>query len=199
MMEQIVFYSLSFLILISSIGVISLNNPIYNALCLVSAFMGAAGLYLMLEAEFLAMALIIVYVGAVCVFFLFVIITLEKIDYEKIDKISWKKKALGIFLGIVFASEMSLIVISKLNFSTIKSQKDFNLKGLSIALFQEHAYLLEVMGVILLIAMIGSIVITKNTNTPHEKLKNQNASVQNMKSRAQSVKLVKVEFRKGIK
>ncbi len=200
MIEQIVFYTLATITVLASICVISLNNPIYNVLSLVVAFFGVAGLYFMLNAQFLGLSMIIIYVGAVSVFFLFVVMTLESSGYKHEEKISWKKKALGIFLGTSFGAEIASIILLKINASDFpKEGGSFTLKDLALSIFHDHVYLLELMGIILLVAMLGAILITANKIPIQQTLKKQKAHQQNERSREDSVKIVKVEFGKGIK
>lgn len=199
MIEQFIFYSFSLLILGAGIAVISFKDPIYSVLSLVAAFIGAAGLYLLLNAQFLSMVLITVYVGAVAVFFMFVVMTLEGAWHQKTKKISFAKKVFAIVLGAIFSAEIIFILVQNFKFSISKKQDELTLKDLSISIFQDNYHLLIIAGVVLLIAMIGAILITKNTFTLHEKMKKQNVSDQNSRQRNDCVKLVKVEFGKGLK
>jgi NADH-quinone oxidoreductase subunit J len=202
MVELILFYSFSTLIVLASICVISLNNPVYNVLFLVIAFLGTAGLYSLINAQFLSMVIITIYVGAVAVFFLFVVMTLEGSGYQQKERISWPKKALGMFLGLSFAIEVSLIIFIKLNSLDLpkyKSDTPFNLKGLAMGIFQDNIHLLELLGIILLVSMIGSIIIAQHNIPIQEALKKQNSTKQNDRSREDSVTLVKVLSGKGIK
>ncbi len=199
MIEQFVFYSFSLLILCAGLAVASFKDPIYNVLSLVVAFIGAAGLYLLLNAQFLSMVLITVYVGAVAVFFMFVVMTLEGVWHQNTKKISPRKKVFAIILGVIFSIEIIFILVRSFKFSIIKKHHELTLKDLSISIFQDNYHLLIITGVILLIAMVGAILITKNTFTFHEKMKKQNVSDQNEKNRSDCVKLVKVEFGKGLK
>ena len=200
MIEQIGFYMLSTIIILASICVISLNNPVYNVLCLVISFLGTAGLYFLLNADFLGLSMIIIYVGAVAVFFLFIVMTLEGSGYKQEEKISWQKKALGIFLGVSFGLEIASIIIIKMNsLDFIKEDSLLTLKDLAISIFQDYVYLLELMGIILLIAMLGAIIIATHNMPIRQTLKKQKANKQNERSRENSVKIVKIEFGKGIK
>lgn len=199
MIEQFVFYSFSLLILGAGVAVVSFKDPIYNVLSLVAAFIGVAGLYLLLNAQFLSMVLITVYVGAVAVFFMFVIMTLEGACHQKTKKISLKKKVFAIILGVIFSVETIFILIKNFKSSTTNQQEELTLKDLSILIFHDNYHALMIAGIVLLVAMVGAILITKNTFTPHEKMKHQNISDQNSRSRSDSVRLIKMEFRKGLK
>lgn len=147
----------------SAVGVITMRNPIHSALLLVLAFIFAAGLWMLMEAEFLAITLVLVYVGAVMVLFLFVIMMLD-INLEVLKEGFWKYLPLG---GVVGALLLTLLVgilgpLGEDLFPIPKpAPEDYsNTKELGLRIYTEYVYPFQLAGVILLIAIISAIAIT---------------------------------------
>ena len=161
------FYFFSTIVVFSALMVISAKNPVHSVLFLILSFVNAASLFVLLGAEFLAMILIVVYVGAVAVLFLFVVMMLD-INYIKLREGFLQYLPFGALLGIVLFIELSMLIF--INKSGEKNLVEFsnkpifneveNTKSLGIVLYTEYFYLFQISGVILLVAMIGSIVLT---------------------------------------
>jgi len=161
------FYLFSFIIIISSIGVISSKNPVYAVLFLILAFINAAILFLFLNAEFLAMLLIVVYVGAVAVLFLFVVMMLNINNEENKLKVQ-KYTPLTLFLVSVVFIELAFVFISDNKYLTnLTKTKNLALENNTVfignILYTDYALLFQLSGIILLVAMIGAIVLTLRT------------------------------------
>ena len=187
--------------LLSSLMVISTKNPVHSVLFLILAFLNAAGIFVILHAEFLAMILIIVYVGAVAVLFLFVVMMLDiKTTIEKSNILQYLP--IGLFIGFVFIAELVIVLINtKLELSNMqilsnplnKFAELSNTKAIGSVLYTDYILHFQLAGVILLIAMIGSIVLTLRERTG---VKRQ--SVVEQLSRSSKIDLVDVESNKGI-
>ena len=198
---QLTFYIFSFVMLLSSLMVISTKNPVYSVLFLILAFLNAAGIFVILHAEFLAMILIIVYVGAVAVLFLFVVMMLDiKTTIEKSNILQYMP--IGLFIGFVFIAELVIVLINtKLELSNMqilsnplnKFAELSNTKAIGSVLYTDYILHFQLAGVILLVAMIGSIVLTLRERTG---VKRQ--SVEEQLSRSSKTDLVDVESNKGI-
>jgi len=198
---QLTFYIFSFVMLLSSLMVISTKNPVHSVLFLILAFLNAAGIFVILHAEFLAMILIIVYVGAVAVLFLFVVMMLDiKTTIEKSNILQYMP--VGLFIGFVFIAELVIVLINtKLELSNMqilsnplnKFAELSNTKAIGSVLYTDYILHFQLAGVILLVAMIGSIVLTLRERTG---VKRQ--SVVEQLSRSSKIDLVDVESNKGI-
>ena len=167
MLATSLFYLFSFIIIISSIGVISTKNPVYAVLFLILAFINAAILFLFLNAEFLAMLLIVVYVGAVAVLFLFVVMMLNINNEENKLKVQ-KYTPLTLFLISVVFIELAFVFISDNKYLTnLTKTKNLALENNTVfignILYTDYALLFQLSGIILLVAMIGAIVLTLRT------------------------------------
>ena len=158
------FYLFSFIIILSSIGVISTKNPVYAVLFLILAFINSSILFLFLNAEFLAMLLIVVYVGAVAVLFLFVVMMLNINNEEKKSKIQ-KFTPFTLFLVSIVFIELAFVFLSDNKYLTkLAETKNLSLGNNTVflgnILYTDYALLFQLSGIILLVAMIGAIVLT---------------------------------------
>ena len=167
------FYLFSAVILLSSLMVISSKNPVHSVLFLILTFFNAAGLFVILHAEFLAMILIIVYVGAVAVLFLFVVMMLD-VNFTKGKENVLQYMPFGLFIGAVFVCELIIVLInSKLDLANIQILSNpftnfgnmTNTQALGSVLYTDYILYFQLSGVILLVAMIGSIVLTLRDRT----------------------------------
>ena len=161
MVQAIFFYIFSFIILSSSVMVISSRNPVHSVLFLILAFFNSAGLFIMLGAEFLAMMLIIVYVGAVAVLFLFVVMMLN-INISEIKEGFQRYFPIGFLIGIILLAEIFFVISGDgiqrdLN---INLEKIPNTHLIGSVLYTDYIFLFQVSGLILLVAMIGAITLT---------------------------------------
>jgi NADH-quinone oxidoreductase subunit J len=161
------FYVFGFVMLVAALGVITLKNPVYSALCLVLTFFTAASLWLLVEAEFLAIVLVLVYVGAVMVLFLFVVMMLD-IDIESLRSGFTRHFWLGVvtagvltleIVGVVVARGLGSHVDMKAGMAPTASDAS-NATELGTALYTKYLYPFELAAVLLLVAIIAAIVLT---------------------------------------
>ena len=162
------FYLFSAILLLSSLMVISTKNPVHSVLFLILAFLNAAGIFVILHAEFLAMILIIVYVGAVAVLFLFVVMMLDfKTSLGKDNILQYMP--IGLLIGLVFIAELVIVLINtRLDLSNIQIltnplgnfMDQSNTQAIGSILYTNYVLYFQLSGVILLVAMVGSIVLT---------------------------------------
>ncbi|HQN46730.1 MAG TPA: NADH-quinone oxidoreductase subunit J [Rugosibacter sp.] len=162
------FYLFAAVMLFSALRVITASNPVHAVLFLVLAFFNAAGLWLLLQAEFLAIALIMVYVGAVMVLFLFVVMMLD-INIERIRQGFWRHLPLGATVGGIMVIEMTTVLTGMYfgldNFpahlaDAAATAEGSNTKALARILFTDYVYPFELASVILLVAIIAAVMLT---------------------------------------
>lgn len=162
------FYFFAAVLLFASFRVITARNPVYAALYLVLAFFQASAIWLLLKAEFLAIALVLVYVGAVMVLFLFVVMMLD-INTDSLRQNFWRHFPLAAGVGVLIALEMSAVLISGFRISEEPklpgavgqvAQQVSNTRELGKLIYSQYVYALEVAAVILLVAMIAAIALT---------------------------------------
>ena len=197
------FYIFSVVILISSLMVITSKNPVHSVLFLILSFFNGAGLFVILHAEFLAMILIIVYVGAVAVLFLFVVMMLDfKISLDKNNILQYLP--IGFFVGLVFISELMIVLINtKFDISNIqilvnpmfKFENLTNTEAIGSILYTDYILYFQLSGVILLVAMIGSIVLTLRTRDGVKRQSIQSQLDRNYKS---TITLVDPKSNEGV-
>ncbi|WP_028994590.1 NADH-quinone oxidoreductase subunit J [Azonexus hydrophilus] len=161
--QTAVFFFLSAILVFAALRVITARNPVYAALHLMLAFFTTGGLWLMLQAEFLAIALIVVYVGAVMVLFLFVVMMLD-INIDRIREGFWRYLPLGAVLGLVMVLEMGLVLGSKyfqVPISEVVVPAGVsNTKEIGALLVTDYVFPFELAAVILLVGMIAAVVLT---------------------------------------
>ena len=161
MFEAVVFYAFGAVLLASGLAVITARNPVHGALFLVLAFFTAAAIWLLLRAEFLAIALVVVYVGAVMVLFLFVVMMLD-INIERVREGFWRNLPLALIVGGILVWEMITILAFRI-WGTEPRQLPANYsntKELGRVLYTDYAYAFEIAAVILLVAIIAAIALT---------------------------------------
>jgi NADH-quinone oxidoreductase subunit J len=162
MFESAIFYAFAAVLLLSGVRVITARNPVHGALFLVLAFFTAAGLWLLLRAEFLAIALVVVYVGAVMVLFLFVVMMLD-INLERVREGFWRNLPLALVVGVIMVWEMVTVVAYRYwGTGTPPAQplQYSNTRALGLLLYTDYAYAFEIAAVILLVAIIAAIALT---------------------------------------
>ena len=178
---------------------ITAKNPVYSVLLLILAFFNAASLFVLLGAEFIAMILVIVYVGAVAVLFLFVVMMLD-VDFKSLRKGSMQYVPMGVVLGGVLLTELFLLY--KASFegasfqnTTQESSGLSNTEELGMVLYTDYIFAFQVSGLILLLAMIGAIVLTHRTRpgVRRQKIADQVATKQE-----DAMEIKQVEIGKGI-
>ena len=163
---QILFYGFGFVLLASAAGVVFVRNPVHAALLLVLAFVTAAGLWLLLYAEFLAITLVLVYVGAVMVLFLFVVMMLD-IDNDKLREGFWGNLPVAGLVGVLMAGEMGLLlwrgVSSADSAAVVPAGNVSNTKLLGRVIYTDYVFAFELAAIILLVAIVAAIAITLRT------------------------------------
>ena len=163
MFEAILFYAFAAVLLVAGLCVITARNPVHAALFLVLSFFTAAAIWLLLRAEFLAITLVLVYVGAVMVLFLFVVMMLD-INIERMREGFWKNLPLAIVVGGIMMAEMAAVLWGR-TFGVapqpVPRPADYsNTRELGRLLYTDYAYAFEVAAVILLVAIVAAIALT---------------------------------------
>ena len=197
--QELIFYVFSIVMVLAAGAVITVRNPIYAALFLVLTFFSAAAIWMLLEAEFLAIILVVVYVGAVMVLFLFVVMMLDiNIDTLKEGFIRYLPVALVV--AVAMAAEMLMVIWSKGRFGVEafpvpppNPAGHSNTRALGELLYTDYLLPFEVAGVILLVAIIAAIALTLRKRTG---IKTQDPAKQVRARRDQSVRLVKMKSEK---
>jgi NADH-quinone oxidoreductase subunit J len=166
--QALAFYMFAAVAVASGVMVVTARNPVHSVLFLILAFFNAAGLFVLLGAEFLAMTLVIVYVGAVAVLFLFVVMMLD-INFVQLRQGFMRYVGIGAAVGLVLLAELLLIVGSwafapkakQMADSPIKPPDEItNAAALGKIIYTDHIYLFQASGLVLLVAMVGAIVLT---------------------------------------
>lgn len=165
------FYLFSLVMLFAAFRVITARNPVHAVLYLMLAFSQAAGVWLLLKAEFLAIALVLVYLGAVMVLFLFVVMMLD-IHIERLRRGFWRHFPLALAMGALISLEMALVLFGGFRVDTAPQMAETvaplagqvaqysNTRELGVLMFTEYLYPIEIAAVILLVAMISAIALT---------------------------------------
>jgi NADH-quinone oxidoreductase subunit J len=190
MIEALFFYLFAGIMLASGLmGVVS-RNPVYSVLFLILAFFNAAGLFVLIGAEFLAMLLVVVYVGAVAVLFLFVVMMLD-INFSEMRAGFQKYLPLGLIVGGILVFELVAAMYGDVfKGATLPEAMDIsNTRALGNVIYTKYMYLFQVAGLILLVAMIGAISLTMRKR---EGVRRQSVAAQNLRSRAETVEVVSV-------
>ena len=197
------FYLFAGLCVASAFMVIAARNPVHSVLFLILAFVNAAGLFVMMGAEFLAMILIVVYVGAVAVLFLFVVMMLD-VDFTELRQGFLNYLPIGALIGVVFLVELLLVVavwaigpgVPKTITAPIPPPEVYsNTEALGLVLYTRYAYFFQIAGLVLLVAMIGAIVLTLR-HKPN--VRRQNIADQVARTRESAVELKQVQPGQGI-
>ena len=167
--QTLAFYLFAAMTVASAIMVISARNPVHSVLFLILAFFNAAGLFVLMGAEFLAMILVVVYVGAVAVLFLFVVMMLD-VNFAELRQGFLQYLPIGLLVGIILLVEIVFVVgtwaLAPMEEATTMAQAQtmshelHNTKALGLILYTKYAYIFQAAGLILLVAMIGAIVLT---------------------------------------
>jgi len=196
MFETVVFYVFAAILLLAALRVITARNPVHAALALVLAFFTAAGIWLLLRAEFLAITLVLVYVGAVMVLFLFVVMMLD-INLERLREGFWKNLPMAVVVGGIMAFEM-VAVLAQRYFGAAAATRavpaDYsNTRELGRVLYTQYVYAFEIAAVILLVAIIAAIALTLRRR---KDTKAQEPARQLAARRAERVRLVSMPAEK---
>ncbi len=196
--KTFVFYVLATILVFASLRVVTLRNPVHAVLHLILAFFSASGIWVLLEAEFLAIALVLVYVGAVMVLFLFVVMLLD-INLERLREGFWSYLPLGAIVALLIVAEMSLVLYSRfanvLESVAAKADASFsNVQAVGRLLFTEYVYPFELASVVLLVGIIAAISLTLRGK--REKSKSVNPSEQVFVKAKDRVRLLKMPAEK---
>ncbi len=194
------FYLFSAVLIASAFMVISSRNPVHSVLFLILAFVNAAGLFLLLQAEFLAMILVVVYVGAVAVLFLFVVMMLD-VDFAELRQGFLQYLPIGVVVGLIVALELILVVGTWTvgagapgHVTTPAPEGMSNTLALGRVIYTQYLVLFQAAGLVLLTAMIGAIVLTLRHKAF---VKRQSIPEQNARS-PKAVESRKVRSRQGV-
>lgn len=201
--QGLVFYLLAATIVVSGVMVISARNPVHSVLFLILAFFNSAGLFLLMGAEFLAMILVIVYVGAVAVLFMFVVMMLN-INFVQLREGFLQYLPIGGLIGIILLVELLLVLggtgisVEGATASAIAAPMPgpevTNTEAIGALLYTRYVYLFQAAGMVLLVAMIGAIVLTHRTRPG---VRRQNISDQVARRREDGVELKKIQPGQG--
>ncbi|HEY9214277.1 MAG TPA: NADH-quinone oxidoreductase subunit J [Ancylobacter sp.] len=194
------FYLFAGIAVASAFMVISSRNPVHSVLFLILTFVNASGLFILIGAEFLAMILVVVYVGAVAVLFLFVVMMLD-VDFVELRQGFLQYLPVGVLVGLVFLAELVLVFGSWTFGEGVTGAVQpvvsdvSNTVQIGLVLYTEYVYFFEAAGLVLLVAMIGAIVLTLRHR---ENVKRQSVPVQNARTKAMAIDIVKVPSGKGL-
>jgi len=190
MLVAIAFYLFSAVLIASAVMVVAARNPVHSVLFLILTFFNAAGLFVLLGAEFLAMILVVVYVGAVAVLFLFVVMMLD-VDFSELKKGSLQYLPFGALIGIILVAELvmagSVWVLKPVMFgaaANVTPAGITNTEALGRILYTDYIYYFQIAGLVLLTEMIGAIVLTLRSRPG---VRRQVISVQNARTAAMAV------------
>lgn len=196
MLQALAFYMFAGILCFSALAVITARNPVHSVLFLILAFFNAAGLFILLGAEFVGMILVIVYVGAVAVLFLFVVMMLD-ISFADMRKGAMQYVPIGLLIGIVLLAELAIVygtwsatgLQDNLAVGMPDPAEITNTNALGQNIYTFFAYPFQIAGLILLVAMIGAIVLTHRTRPG---VRRQLVSEQYSRTAEQSMEVVKI-------
>lgn len=198
MLNVIAFYILAAVAVGAAFMVVAARNPVHSVMFLITTFFSAAGLFILMGAEFLALLLVMVYVGAVAVLFLFVVMMLD-VDFVEMKEGFLQYVPFGALIAFILLIEMVLVgaaYFSKNPTTLAERDSDVsNLEAFGRVLYTEYAFFFEAAGFILLVAMIGAIVLTLRDR---EGVKRQDANAQMARTRADGVELVDIKPGEGV-
>lgn len=197
------FYLFAAVLLASALMVISSRNPVHSVLYLILCFLNGAGLFMLAGAEFLALILVVVYVGAVLVLFLFVVMMLD-VDFGALRHGFMQYLPVGTLVGLVLAVELIFVLgaytlspelLSSPTVPIPPPQEVTNTEALGQVLYTKYAFFFQVCGLILLVAMVGAIVLTLRQN---ERAKRQDVARQVNRTKEEAVEVRKVASGRGL-
>jgi NADH-quinone oxidoreductase subunit J len=201
MIAAVFFYIFAGICIASAFMVIASRNPVHSVLFLILAFVNASGLFVMMGAEFLAMILIVVYVGAVAVLFLFVVMMLD-VDFASLKQGMLQYLPIGMLIGGIFLAELLFVVgawaigpgVPAAITAPIPANIS-NTEAIGLVLYTRYVYFFEAAGMILLVAMIGAIVLTLQHKV---RVRRQNIAEQVARTPAMSIEVLKVRTGQGL-
>jgi NADH-quinone oxidoreductase subunit J len=189
------FYAFSAILVFAALRVITTRNPVHAALWLVLSFFSAAGIWLLLQAEFLAIALVLVYVGAVMVLFLFVVMMLD-VNFDTLRQHFRSYLPIGAAVGILVLFEMALVIADSAIGRTVSAPPPpagSNTKALGQLLYVDYVYPFEIAAVVLLVAIVAAIALT---HRERKERKHQDPALQVKVRREDRVRLVNLRSEK---
>jgi len=199
--HALAFYLFAFIAVLSGFMVITARNPVHSVLWLILAFFNAAGLFVLLGAEFLAMILVIVYVGAVAVLFLFVVMMLD-INFEELRKGFATYLPIGLVIAGLLLVELLLVGggwiasgAAEASRTAVTPDNVTNAQALGNLIYTQYIYVFQAAGLVLLVAMIGAIVLTHRQRSG---VKRQNIARQNARTPEAAIALVKATSGEGV-
>jgi len=202
-LQAISFYGFAAITIAAGVMVISARNPVHSVLFLILAFFNSAGLFVLLGAEFIAMLLVIVYVGAVAVLFLFVVMMLD-INFVELRQGFLQYLPIGALIGLVLLVELVFIFgswviaadpASRIALPTPAITDITNTHAIGQVLYTDYIYLFQVAGLVLLVAMIGAIVLTLRSR---DGVKRQRISTQVARTRKESIEIRDIKTGSGV-
>lgn len=200
-LQAIAFYLLAATTVVAGLAVISAKNPVHSVLFLITAFFSAAGLFVLLGAEFLAMILVVVYVGAVAVLFLFVVMMLD-VDFAALRRGSVRYLPIGALVAGLLTVEMILVAVSVAHNGAAASSTGpgpvgsvTNAEAIGRVLYTDYAYFFQIAGLVLLVAMIGAIVLTLKHRVG---VKRQDVGRQTARTPLSGMRIVTIKSGEGI-
>ena len=200
-LEAAAFWLMSAVSVVAALGVISARNPVHSVLCLILTFFSAAGLFVLMGAEFLAMLLVVVYVGAVAVLFLFVVMMLD-VDFAQFRTGFARYLPFGLVIAAVLLTEMVMISAAVAERGAAAHNGPMaspggvtNAEAIGRVLYTDYIYFFQAAGIVLLIAMIGAIVLTLH-HRPY--VRRQNIARQVARTRASGLAVVQIESGEGV-
>ena len=194
-MIYFLFYFFTALIVLSSIAVIYVSNPVYSVLFLILTFFISSTLFVLLGAELIAMLVIVVYVGAVAVLFLFVVMMLD-INYSRFKSGFTKYLTIGLICGIILFVNIVFIIKQSATTELVADTVHYtsNVVAIGNLIYTKYMYIFHLSGILLLISIIGSLVLTLRTKSTSVYKQNVDAQVR----RSSSVKYVNVKVKEGV-
>jgi len=200
MLQALAFYLFSAILIASAVMVIASRNPVHSVLFLILSFFNAAGLFVLLGAEFLGMILVVVYVGAVAVLFLFVVMMLD-VDFAELKRGALQYLPFGGLIGLVLVVELimagSVWVLQPAALAAKAHATPAgltNTEALGRILYTDYVYYFQIAGLVLLVAMIGAIVLTLRSRPG---VRRQNIAVQNARTAAMAVDMIEIKPGEG--
>jgi len=203
-MVTFTFYLFAISVILGGLFTVTSKNPVHSVLWLILTFLSAAGLFVLLGAEFVAMLLIIVYVGAVAVLFLFVVMMLD-VDFAELKAEMAKYIPLAGLIGVILLMQLTLaygvwetaegVVLSTTPIGTPEGAGDHNTQALGLLLYDRYFLLFQISGLILLVAMVGAIVLTLRHRVD---VKRQSPVAQMMRDPATAMELKDVKPGQGL-
>ena len=204
-LPALAFYLFATVAVASAFMVIAARNPVYSVLFLILTFFNAAGLFVLLGAEFLALILVVVYVGAVAVLFLFVVMMLD-VDFAELSEGFLQYMPIGATIGLILLLELILVFgafatlpasqnIEGAGLLSVTPENMSNAEAIGRVLYTDYIYFFQAAGAILLVAMIGAIVLTL---VPSSNPRRQNIAAQNLRGKDDGLEKVDVKPGQGL-